>query len=145
MAKKKDRAKKGLYVPSRVELGPYIGLVLTKKEYDDELARLAPGKEFKPWVDDYGSNGRVTSLTNKDGNRVCLVSLSTEVQKDARLAMSTICHESVHVWQEHCAHIGEDEPGLETEAYGVQAIYDQLVDAFAKRVDPKLKAKWKKP
>jgi hypothetical protein len=46
--------------------------------------------------------------------------------------ISTIVHEAVHVWQFICRVIGEDDPGIETEAYSIQHITEMLIDAYCK-------------
>jgi hypothetical protein len=39
----------------------------------------------------------------------------------------TILHESVHVWQAIMQYMGEDNPGIETEAYTIEHIAKQLM------------------
>lgn len=38
----------------------------------------------------------------------------------------TIVHESVHVWQKIMEYMGEDNPGIETEAYTIEYIVKEL-------------------
>jgi hypothetical protein len=58
------------------------------------------------------------------------VTVSEGRERDAMEVISTIVHEAVHVWQFLCRHIGEDRPGLEMEAYGIQYITERLIDAY---------------
>lgn len=49
--------------------------------------------------------------------------------------ISTIIHESAHVWQNHCHFLGDSVMGRETEAYGIQSIAANLIWEFHKRVN----------
>jgi hypothetical protein len=44
-----------------------------------------------------------------------------------------LVHEAVHVFQRYCEHIGERRPGAEQEAYGIQAIAQELMQSFAEQ------------
>lgn len=46
-----------------------------------------------------------------------------------------LIHEAVHIWQEWCEYYGEVAPGREQEAYAVQAIAQELMAEFARRVN----------
>lgn len=43
-----------------------------------------------------------------------------------------LVHEAVHVWQWICKGIGEKEPGMECEAYAIQSISMELIEAYSK-------------
>lgn len=51
-------------------------------------------------------------------------------EDDPMEIMMTLVHESVHVWQYIRQVIGEDEPGIEMEAYGIENIARGLVSAY---------------
>lgn len=44
----------------------------------------------------------------------------------------TILHESVHVWQAICKYMGEDNPGIEAEAYTIEYIAKELMLQYQK-------------
>ena len=77
-------------------------------------------------------SGKCTRYENyKTGENIIMVSLNDEERNPAEL-IATIVHESVHVWQFLTRSIGENEPGDEMMAYGIQHIYMGLSEAFAK-------------
>ena len=45
-------------------------------------------------------------------------------------AFLSLVHEAVHVWQFICQHIGEQKPGIEMEAYGIEGITRGLIEAY---------------
>lgn len=70
----------------------------------------------------------------KTGTPVIIVTASAEIKETTSpLGIAGICaHEAVHVWQYIKEHIGEESPGMEQEAYAIQAITHQLFEAFEK-------------
>jgi hypothetical protein len=47
---------------------------------------------------------------------------------------SHLVHEAVHVWQYHADLLGEDKPGAESMAYGIQNIYGQLIGEYGRQL-----------
>jgi hypothetical protein len=45
-------------------------------------------------------------------------------------AILTITHEAVHIFQRVCEFLGEESPGREVEAYAIENITRNLIDAF---------------
>lgn len=79
------------------------------------------------------SGGHTQWLKNdKSGEAIILVVVSHESERDALQVLMTIVHEAVHVWQFLCRHIGEDNPGIEMEAYGIEEISRGLIEAYCK-------------
>lgn len=74
------------------------------------------------------------SLSNPEGELVCVVCLAEYADKDPVEIAGLLVHEAVHVWQQYCGRIGETAPGREQEAYGIQAIAQDLMDEFRRRV-----------
>lgn len=70
-------------------------------------------------------------LRDEKGRSVILVMLGQAISEDDPMEiMMTLVHESVHVWQYIRQVIGEVEPGIEMEAYGIENIARGLVSAY---------------
>lgn len=67
------------------------------------------------------------------GHSVILIAIGNHNRNPAEL-ISTLIHESVHVFQFVCKAMGEQQPGIEFEAYGIQYIYDWLIDSYTKTI-----------
>lgn len=75
--------------------------------------------------------GHTTWMRNDDtGESAIVVCINDGGTRTAHDIILTIVHEAVHVWQYACRHMGETEPGLEMEAYGIQHITSELLAAF---------------
>lgn len=55
--------------------------------------------------------------------------------KQLALAVNTIIHESVHVFQGMMTFIGETAPGVEIQAYTIADIAETLLGQFAKYLE----------
>jgi len=64
----------------------------------------------------------------------CIVCLDDWQGRNPIEVAGLLVHEAVHIWQSYCDDIGETDPGREQEAYGVQAIAQELMAEFARRV-----------
>ena len=87
-------------------------------------------------VPEFPSNKAATTwlMHDKRGDLVCLVCLSPEkIKKYSKVEIcGLLVHEAVHVWQGWAEHIGEEHPGAEQEAYAVQWVSVQLINAWKK-------------
>lgn len=68
---------------------------------------------------------------------MCIVALDTSRSRNPIEIAGLLVHEAVHVWQEYCDSIGEAFPGKEQEAYAIQAIAQELMDEYSRRLEPK--------
>lgn len=82
------------------------------------------------WPEITKGGGWTQLLTNASGSAIILVCISDEGVTDAAEIVLTILHEAVHVWQFLRKHICEDAPGIEMEAYGIEAITRGLLAAY---------------
>lgn len=111
---------------------PSLILVTNQKEYDEVLKYL--GAPSDVWLDP-GLAACVTELNNNKGGQVIVVSIRiTDSETDMAY---TLVHESVHVKQRWLRHWGEDTPGVELEAYLVEAIFQSLSEALSKKLKGK--------
>lgn len=78
--------------------------------------------------------GGHTLLAENDVSResVIIVTVADGAERDALEVILTIVHEAVHVWQFVCQTIGENAPGIEMEAYGIEEISRGLIEAYCK-------------
>lgn len=89
-------------------------------------------KESIRWIGDAAT--ATTTTLESENKRCCVVSLNLEITKDLDpIDIATVLvHEAVHVFQQHCKNIGEDNPSEEFEAYSIQQISQQLMLAYRK-------------
>lgn len=109
--------------------GPYLTLCLSEAELRATLKRL--GVECR-WLAP-GKDACVHSFAGPKGlcSVVCLGDVS---ELDGVEIAGLLIHEAVHVWQHWCDDIGEHSPGTEQEAYGVQAVAQELMAEYARRI-----------
>jgi hypothetical protein len=108
--------------------GPNLVLCLSEKEYNAVLKHLK-AQDISPWLAK-GVDGVVHTFKNGQ-KTVCAV--CTEEQEDIVDAFSILVHEAVHVWQDYKEGIGETNPGVEQEAYGIQYIATTLIQEYKRR------------
>lgn len=113
--------------------GPYLALVLSEDEYRAALKHCKVSGAGD-WVKTQRADATTHFLLNDKGVTLCIVALRGWEGRNPIEVAGLLVHEAVHVWQEHCASIGETNPGQEQEAYGVQAVAQELMAEFARRV-----------
>ena len=112
--------------------GPYLTLCLSAEEFAQAMRDLSQ-TELPKWVND-GADAKMHTLENHEGSVSCVVCLRHDVKRTGVEIAGLIVHEAVHVWQAYCRAIGEHSPGSEQEAYGIQAIAQELLAEFAARL-----------
>lgn len=110
----------------------YAGFAPNEAAWKYDMARFKLGTPYPK------SAGCATSFVEGEKTVIIITIDSTGDKTNGLNLTSLLLHESVHVFQRLCEHIGEDEkPSKEFEAYMIQHIYGDLADAFARtRVDP---------
>jgi hypothetical protein len=114
--------------------GPYLTLCLSQAECDAAFDHLKATR--KVWT--LTKQGATTHhLESPEGEATCVVCLSGWEGVPPLEVVALLVHEAVHVWQWHCARIGETDPGSEQEAYGIQHISLSLCSEFERRMRSK--------
>lgn len=119
---------------------PYLALCLTEKEFDAACDDLRLSLRNRPnMIHNAWSNGTTHILENAERELAAIVCISNYEHRNPVEVAGLLVHEAVHIWQEYRARIGEKNPGSEQEAYAIQSISQELMQAFADRVKPKRK------
>lgn len=108
-----------------------FGFCPSKRAWKKEMRRL--GNE-----EDYPQSAGRTCLFFKAGVPGIVVTLNaTKIQSCTRVEIAGIlAHEATHVWQLIREQIGEESPGMEMEAYAIQAIFQGLYQAWLDTMAP---------
>lgn len=110
--------------------GPYLTLCLSEAELRAVTKRL--GVEVR-WLAS-GKDACVHSFSGPRG--LCSVVCLGDVRDRNGIEIAgLLVHEAVHVWQHWCDDIGETNPGAEQEAHGVQALAQELLAEYARRIE----------
>lgn len=112
--------------------GPYLALVLSQGEFD--AAMKACKQPTGPYLSTPRADATAHTFNNAKGETVVVVALGDTSKRSGVEIAGLLVHEAVHVWQEHCANIGERRCGVEQEAYGIQGISQELMAEYARRI-----------
>jgi len=127
-------AKKYKWLDRRIaKPGPYLTLCLTAEEVKHAAKELTDYQmEFPKW-------GARAFLFPRDGtDDLCaIIALAEDSQKNNNSIeiAGMLVHEAVHVWQYYADGMGEMKPGDEQEAYAIQAISQELLAEYARRIN----------
>lgn len=113
--------------------GPHLALCLSQAELDAALQHL--GIHERTDFVSPGANATTHNCENPHGKPVCIVCLGSREGRNSIEVAGLLIHEAVHVWQRYAMSIGERHPGDEQEAYGIQAIAQELLAEYARRLD----------
>jgi hypothetical protein len=105
----------------------YLALCTTQKEFHAELKRLGVPKE--PFI--HGSGDATTSkYVSKEGKHCAIITIRKRKKTKRSQIDALLVHEAVHVWQWVKEILGEHEPSKEFEAYSIQSISQELIEAY---------------
>ena len=114
--------------------GPRLALCLTESEYVKAVESLGV-KSRNPWL----AKDAATHWFEGSGGLSAVVCLdgSSAFGRNPVEVHGLLVHEAVHVWQAYAKQIGEEYPGQEQEAYAIQAISQELMAEFLRRMERK--------
>jgi hypothetical protein len=115
-------------------LGPYLCLCLNQKDYEQALYDLSI-KTSEPYL----SGNRLATVHFFENNESRAAIVCMNETNDIMENISTLVHESVHVWQQYAETIHETNPGSEQEAYAIEHISFYLIEEYLKRKKIKIK------
>lgn len=105
----------------------HFALFIDDASFQRELRRLKIKEDVK-----FARLANCRSFTNAKGSEICLVCINLDKHPTMLEVYSSLVHEAVHVWQNHCKNIGEKRPSKEFEAYGIERIARGLMEAHAR-------------
>ena len=114
--------------------GPYLTLCTTEAQYHQALKDCGV-KAVDDWIKSAHADATVHYMNNTKGDAVAVVCIRVDASRTAIEIAGLLVHESVHVWQDYCDRIGERTPGREQEAYGIQAISQEILQAYSDGVN----------
>lgn len=112
--------------------GPYLTLCLSQPQFDAVCRKLRI-QPF-PFIHNDHSDAAAHYLESPKGICVVVCMRGWRGRNPIEVA-GLLVHEAVHVWQHYASRIGEHQPGAEQEAYAIQAIAQELMAEFARRVE----------
>lgn len=107
----------------------FYGLCLTEAAFQRELRRLKVKREDWPRFVSEGGHA-TTHYFDKAGSRVVIVCLGEHKTRKPVEVYGLLVHEAVHIWQGECEAMRETSPGGEIEAYAIQSVSQNLINAY---------------
>lgn len=105
----------------------YLGLALNKEQYYEILKKLKVDSSDESKRFDKPSSMGFTQVLTSKGGVCCVVCLTNSKEEDV---ISTLVHESYHVYEEIMSFIGEKTPSSEFSAYTIQSVFDTLYSKY---------------
>jgi hypothetical protein len=115
--------------------GPCLALCLSEPEFKAAAKHLRVD-EPGAWIKTAHSHATTHFFRLPGKPPASVVSLADWQDREPVEVAGLLIHEAVHIWQRYAEDMGEDRPGDEQEAYAVQAIAQELLAEFARRMEP---------
>jgi hypothetical protein len=79
------------------------------------------------------SDACCTTFDKRKSHASCTIVTVSDAKRRPKLqVVGLLVHEAMHVWRRVREYMGESEPSLEFEAYAMQAISQNLIEAYEK-------------
>lgn len=122
---------------SLVELQMHYCLVLSNHEYAAAVREIeGPAAHVGYWLKDETADANVNWAKSPEGAHHAIVALRVKPDATGVDIAGCICHEAVHVFQEHCRLVGEEKPSDEYAAWSIEHIARSLMQDYANRSTP---------
>ena len=121
--------KNGMIWFDRYAFPSYWGFCPNEKVWAKQMKELGRGQDPYPEFET-DTDALVSEFMSYNHHHFIIVTLGDFKGQDPINTVSAIAHEIEHVWQKIKAHIGEDKPGNETEAYVKQDMIASMLHAY---------------
>lgn len=111
----------------------HFGLCLTERDFQRELASLNVRERDWPSFVKHEYADATAHFLEYRGRYCVIVCIANWQNRDPIQVAALLVHEAVHIWQDYCEHIGEQHPSKEFEAYAIQSIAQELMEAFKRQ------------
>ncbi len=107
----------------------YITLCTTEKLFKKTLKCLNIAKKDRPeFLSAWSSSATAHFFEHREDKKASVVICVGSTEGKTLIQVhALLVHESVHIWQEIKAYLGETNPSVELEAYAIQNISQQLM------------------
>ncbi len=113
-------------------IDPNLYLVFSESEFEEIVRSMGASlTSVDEWAPQNGA--RAHEFFSEDQGLEFVICLNLLPSVTAIKIAGIIVHESVHVWQKYCQHIGERVKGSEQEAYFIQNCSEALLTEYARR------------
>lgn len=111
----------------------YYGLCTTEAMFRRELKRHNVLRDRWPNFILNGHSDATTHYFTQKNETCAIVCIRARSENTGIQIAALLVHEAVHIWQEVKTLIGESSPSLEFEAYSIQAIAQELMEAYVEQ------------
>jgi len=112
--------------------GPYLCLCLSEAEYKQALKDMGC-EPVDAWIKTPQADATTHHARSPKG-LAAVICLRNHEGRDPVEVAGLLVHEAVHAWQEWCDYYGENPSAREQEAYAIQAISQELMSEFSRRM-----------